>query len=866
MKDDKGFPALPPGFSPSAEQPAETSPQNDYPALPPGFTAPAGETMDTGQTDYTVTDPEAAPGTIKPEDMAAMERELNAVNSNPHLKMGQKLNEARRDCGKYNQHLQESDIRHAMSAPGRAFRIAPVTNEDFRQNASEHDHEVALQRKMQELGIDPNDPSIAGTLKRGAFGAVQSVRNIPENLAALGLDAMGKIGIIHQPTAYNAADLIRSDQADENEMAGRTNAGVAGRVVGDLGVAAVLPVAGRAAEGAEVLTGMQRLARFAKGTGTNMASGAVASLTAPSGSSEETAFHMGLGAAANAALVPAMEWLIGHGGQKAVASFNNVFGKGVGRELVTEQGALTPFARVLAARLRGQHPGMPDRMIEDAIRGLSHQNPANMPADRAVVGEGLSHAENVPLTGGEKSGDVARVQNYESAKAGSLGGATSQTEAIAAEKGSSDALLSNVESIGSGQSAGDAAHNAADILHGKATDAQAAVDTKYDRLRRSAEPLTPQGQAALKTNIHDALDATGQGGVDIMSGEAKSLARRLNSLANSKKPPRFGQVWALSREIKDKARATFGRPESVDIKRIGDALDHWLASAKGTHFAGGDAGVARTLEQANSEYKALNDQYGARPTRTRGGGKLADPSGKSVANIVALVRQTSPDGVRAGQDISADVERQIFGSGKGFSEQAANTVSHIAQVAPEAVPHLRDIYVSRLVREITENTPQNIPMVKPGTMAKVIHDTIQNNVAGLRALGITPAQITSLENNAYLASLKILPPGARNVGSGKFIRGLAKGLRYTITRTLVAALSAGEAAHAGASGAESALAAAAGFAGAEAAARGMERGVAKRAISGKVPLADNAGKKVGKILGRKAGTALSIPLSEIGGN
>lgn len=563
------------------------------------------------------------------------------------------------------------------------------------------------------------------------------------------------------------------------------------------------------------------------------------------------------GALLTPVMIPVTEKIFTKLGSKLGNAYAAVLGNGVGKNIFDATGNLTQYGSVLRARLKSINRDLPDELIDDSLKGIASINPKVMPADKAVVAEGLAHNEGVPLTGAQKSRNAKGIQDFESLQTGSVGTPQGQADAIQRNSDIDTAITSNIKSIGSGSTSADASTNTATKLakaHGKA---QANVNALYEPLNKSAEKITkPEALKGVKDAIYDDF---GQGATDTLSTTTKGYLNRLNNLAQQNKQKtasiRFGDVWKLSRDLNNAVRNAQGE-DVAQLRTVKKHVDDFIQNASPDIFEKGSSGVFAQLKAANAANREFSRTFGQNNVKLSAGRtNVTDQAGKAVQKIIAHVK----DATERGEDINPGlVENAIFGNAKALdsasSKQAVNNINRLVKASPDVATHVKDITLNRIVSQMEDGLFDKA--LKPQKAQTVIKQAVDNNRAILTAAGFTPKDITRLQTNAYLASLKIPPVGARAAGSSATNRGVAKSVAAAaFRRTLALALGAAGAHEGGTYAGIAAYGAAeAGLGAAKEVARSR---LAAKTLSSKVPLQPSpagtrAGKKLGKAVGARA--------------
>jgi hypothetical protein len=564
------------------------------------------------------------------------------------------------------------------------------------------------------------------------------------------------------------------------------------------------------------------------------------------------------GALLTPVMIPVTEKIFTALGAKLGNAYAAVLGNGVGKNIYDASGTLTPYGAVLRARLKSINRDTPDELIDDSLKGIASINPKVMPEDKSVVAEGLAHNENVPLTGAHKSRDAKGIQDFESLQAGSLGSPKGQADAIERNSAIDDSILGNIKSIGTGSSSADASTNAATKLKQSFDKAKGKVDALYEPLNKSAEKITkPEALKAVRAAIYDDF---GQGATDTLSPTTKGYISRLNNLASQNKQGtasiRFGDVWKLSRDLNNAVRNAQGE-DVAQLRTVKKHVDDFIKNASPDIFEKGSNGVFAQLKAANSANRDFSRTFGQNNVKLSAGRtSIPDQAGKAVQKIVGHVK----DATERGEDINpALIETAIFGNGKALdsagSKQAVNTITRLVKASPEVAPHIKDITVNRIVSQMEDGLFNK--SLKPQKAQTVIKQAVEGNRALLSAAGFTDKDITRLQTNAYLASLKIPPVGARAAGSSVTNRTVAKSIAANaFRRTLALALGYAGGHEAGT------LAGFAAYGAAEAgmgAAKELSRSrLAAKALSSKAPLQPS---KAGMSAGKKVGTVTGAQIS-----
>lgn len=678
-------------------------------------------------------------------------------------------------------------------------------------------------------------------------GAARAPIAMDEGLAQWVIRAANKAGIVSDVDANMAQARLGYETKEKDAKYIRGTAGAVGNLAGDIGVGALTPLG--KAEGATALVALAKtIAKRALVGGLTASVAGGASETPDEQNSKAIT-----GAILTPIMVPALEKVAGAIGNKAVQVYQQVLGRGIGKQLYDAAGNLTTYGNVLRSRLRSINPDLPEHIVDDSLKQLAVVNPKVLPIEKAIVPEMIAQKEGVDLTGAMKSRNAKGIQDFESMQAGSKGTKEGQQDALARSKEIDTSILDNVKDIGKGATSADAGTNTAAKVSKAYNDAKADVDKLYSPLKDSAEKITKP--EALKQVRNDILDEFGQGATDTLTSTAKGYLSRLSSLGSQNQKGnatiRFGNVWKLSRDLNQSVRNAQGE-DVAQLQVIKNKVDDFIANAPADIFEKGSNGVFAQLKQANSAYRALNKTFGQNNVSVSAGRPaLTDTAGKAVKKIIAHVKDVTD----RGEDINPGlVDQTIFGSASKLdsagAKQAANTITRLVKAAPNVADDVKAITLNRVIGQMEQGLyDKTLAVGKTQTTLKGLMD---NNKPLLKAAGFTDADVTRLERNAYLASLKAPPAGAAQRGSSATNRGAIKSASAAAFRAALTVALAGAGEHT-----VGPIGLAAGFSG-QALAKAIDHINAMRlsakTLSSKVPLQPSvAGTRVGQKIGRVVG-------------
>lgn len=772
------FPPLPAGFEPVEEAEAPAAPETaseGFPPLPAGF-EPVEEA--------------AAPTRLEGRDFGL---ELNKRIREHKINSQEDADAFARDYGPegvrvdvaetiaardegarvtnnvINDNSIELWLAHKQQQGEDVSKYLDMTTEELHGVATE-EYRQQVKAAMERRGIDTE----SGKVVRLIGGLGRSPEQLAEGLAQLGIRGAEALGIIEETSAD---DAIAYDARVRDEAAIRGRMGKVGNFAGDVLITAPLPFKG--------VTGFTKQGLNTAATiGKRAASGAAATGLKPTDTGSQQAYNAIMGSLAAPVLAPVAERVIALGGHLVGETYMKVVNKGVGNKIFDDAGNLTTYGRMLRTRLRAVNPDLPDEFIDETLQVLKVTNPRRLPKDEAIVQDTLADSQKVPLTAGMKERDSHRIADFESAQAGQFGDKV-QKQAEEISQNIDDAVRENIRSISpTGASTEDAATAAASALE-KAEKAAADVrDEGYDALKDSTEAL--RNPAAIGASLDDFFAATGNTGIDLLAPETQGIIRLFQS-ASRNSELRFGQFWRMSKTLNTAARDAKGqaKEELTELKRHIDGLIMEPETLLPTNSK-----ALTDLRRANAENKKFMDTFAARDKTTRSGKTVSDNAGRSLEKIVTHVRTAA----ERGEPINpAHIEKEIFGSAKGLSsataKEAPQKIARIIKAAPETADAIKTMSVNRVLTQVEEGL--FVKGLKAGKLQTVVRDIVESNKQVLKAAGWTDADITRLQMNAYLASLKALPKGAGNPsGSGKWVK-VAIGTAFRRAIATIAAAGAG---------------------------------------------------------------------------
>lgn len=730
-----------------------------------------------------------------------------------------------------------------------------IPNIDDVLDATRGKHKLPLSSKVVHADDGPNlhvkigkfisNLSDKGALPALAAGALRAPVSVAEGLGQIESRIKGAItGNEADARLEQWALNQESENIDKDiDKGGYGGFATAGEIAADLAATWKLPLAAVTRYGKLANIGATVAKRAAIG-------GTLAAVDGSKATPEEQDMAVVSGALLTPAMIPVTEKIFSKLGAKLGNAYAAVLGSGVGKTIYDASGNLTPYGRVLRARLKSINRDLPDELIDDGLKGIANINPKVMPQDNAIVNEGLAANEQVPLTGPMKARDAKGIQDFESLKTGSMGSKAAQDQALAADNSIDTAITGNIKSIGSGATSADASTNIG-VKATKAYDAAAAnVDKLYEPLNRTMINDVKK-VAEIASNARAKF---GKGAYSTLGAPARGYLDRVNALTDDGTPVAFGELWKLSKDVnRDLRTATSNDRYQLGI--IKQSIDKYFTdmAANGTGIS---KAAAEQLKIANNANRQFSRTFGQNDVRLRAGGTaVTDQAGKAVQRIVGLTK----DAAERGEQLNpAQIENAIFGSAKALdsagAKQAAITVQRLTKAAPELAPHVKDITLNRIVSQMEDGLYDK--SVKVGKTQTIIKQAVENNRPLLRAAGFTDKDITRLQTNAYLASLKVPPAGAAARGSSATNRGVAKKIAVAaFRRTLALALGAAGA-HEGGTFA-GILAYGAGEAALGAAEAANAARLARRTLSTKVPVQPSpagmrAGKKLGRVVGARA--------------
>lgn len=677
------------------------------------------------------------------------------------------------------------------------------------------------------------------SVSRFVKGALRAPMQMEEGLAQLVIRGAEKLGLVSEVDANMAQYKLGGDTKRRDAKAINGTAGNIGNLTGQLVTTAAVPM-GRVAKGGKVVSTALTAGRRA------LAGGGLAAITGAEMTPEEQNRKAVIAAVATPLMVPAMEKIIGVAGAKVGDLYNKITKNAVGKNIYGANGALTGYGRVLRARLRAVNRDLPDELIDDALTGLAGSKATRLPADKDIVATQLAKREKVPLTGAMKTRDSRGIQDFESMQAGSVGGEKGQKEALARSGNIDSAIIENVKSIGSGAKSDVAATNLGKGAKKAYDEAVAHVDRMYEPLNRTMIRDVKK-VAEIGSKVRSKF---GKGEYATVGGPARGYIDRINAISDSGEPVSFGDLWRLSKDINgDLRKATSNDKHYLGV--VKSAVDDYFSDlAKGG--SGITKAAAEQLKLANSTNRKFAKTFGDNPVRLRAGGNITDTAGKAVQKVIGHVT----DAVERGEAPNPGViENTIFGAGAALdsagAKQAVNTIKRITKAAPATKQPIKDITVNRIVKQMEEGLYGK--SMKPEKTQTIIKQAVENNRPLLEAAGLSPKDITRLQTNAYLASLKVPAAGARQRGSSATNRGVGRRVaELAFRRALAAALGVGGATAGGPFAGILAYGAAEGAL--EAAKTVGASRLASKTLSSKVPLLSSpTGRRVGQKIGRAVG-------------
>lgn len=613
-----------------------------------------------------------------------------------------------------------------------------------------------------------------GTAAKFAKGFVRAPGKLAEGVAQVGIRAAEKVGAISDETSRESQRKLGEfgDKVDKELIQG--DAGEAGALTGELMYTAGLPLG--------AVDKFGKVGNIAATAGKRaVVGGAATGLSGAEKTAEEQDAKAATGAIVTPLAVPVVQKIVGALGAGLAKTYIAVAGGGVGKKIYDASGVLTSYGRVLRARLRSVNRDLPDEFIDDTLAEIVKANPRRLPADKDVVPEYIAKKEGVPLTGAMKTRDATGIQQFEAQQ--TVDGPGKQA-AIDLSRDIDTKIIDNVKGIGSGRSSGEAA---TDI--GKATAKaydkdRAAVDGMYEPLKR----IVIKAPRAIGDIGHEIRTTFGKGGFATAGSKARGYMERIQQIAEEEKPL-FGDVWKLSKDINEDLRRAVGS-DRYELGVVKKAVDNYFKAAEGGGAV--DAMAAKQLRDANKAYRAFSRKFGENPVKLGAGRtNIPDDAGKAVQNIIGHVKDA---GERGDQIDAGKIETLIFGSAKSLDsasgKKAVAVLTRLSKADPAIREAAKDITVNRIVSQIEAGLTEK--SLKPEAMQTAVKAAVEGNRAVLTAAGFSAKDITRLQQNAYLAALKIPPVGARARGSSATNKAmLAKGAKIAFRRALSAALGYG---------------------------------------------------------------------------
>lgn len=704
-------------------------------------------------------------------------------------------------------------------------------------------HRGAVSKEVLGLPRD-EDGNIA---TRFLEGAMRAPGQMVEGLAQLLIRGGNALGLVDDVDANMAQEVLANRGEEKDAAQIRGTAGTIGNIAGEVATTAAVPM-GRVATGGKLVKTALTVGKRA------LAGGAISGLSGAEATAGEQNTKAAVGAVLTPLMIPALEKVFAKVGGQVGNVYQRIAGNGVGKQLYDATGNLTRYGSVLHARLRAVNPNLPPNLIDDTLKQVARLNPRSVVEPQNLVAETLAAKEGVPLTAAMKTRDAKGIQDFESMQTGAVGTEAGQTAAIDRSGAIDKAITSNIRSVGNGEASDVASFGVASKLANREAAAKANVDALYKPLKESAEKIIA---APLKKVRADIYDDFGQGATDTLTDTAKGYLTRLNNLASVKKlgkpgTIRFGDVWKLSRDLNAAVKSANG-PDTAQLRTIKKHLDDFIGNAPGDIFENGTNGVFKQLKDANAANRVYRKTFNASDMAVNAGRRrIPDQAGRAVERVVALAKQSAQDNEPLA---TSAIENAVFGQAKALdssgSKQAVSTIRRILKAAPDTQPHLKAITVNRIVGQMEQGLFEK--SLKPEAAQTVIKQAVEGNRGLLEAAGFSSADITRLQTNAYLASLKIAPAGARARGSSATNRGLgSKALAQGFRRALSAAVGVGGFASGGTLGAAVGYAAAEGALAAGSKVAGAR--LAKRTLSSTVKkAADDAGTRIGRKVGAKVG-------------
>lgn len=825
-----GFPPLPKGFQAPVEAPAPEAPaSNDnadnggFPTLPQGFDAPQEQQAPVEAT-------EEAPQQMPRKDF---DKELVA-----RIKRG----DSKQDILDFTANAGYGTIPNIDDViEGRKKKLRMTSK--VVHNDDEPSFHVRVGKVLKNM-------SEGGALPAVAAGVLRAPVRIAEGLGQIESRVKGAMtGEEGDARLEQFALNQESENIDKDiQNSGYGGFATAGEIGADLAATWKLPLAAVQKYGKLANIGATVAKRAAIG-------GGIAAVDGAKATPEDQDMAIVTGALLTPAMIPVTEKIFTKLGAKLGNAFSSVLSSGVGKTIYDASGSLTAYGKVLRARLKSINRDLPDELIDDGLKGIAAINPKVMPQDSAVINEGLAANEKVPLTGAMKARDAKGIQDFESLKTGSIGSKSAQDQALARDSDIDTAITDNIKSIGSGATSADANANIGIKATQAYDNAAANVDKLYEPLNRTMiRDVKKVGEIA-----SNARAKFGKGSYSTLGAPARGYLDRVSALTDDGTPISFGELWKLSKDVnRDLRTATSNDRYQLGI--IKQSIDKYF-SDMATSGTGISKAAAEQLKIANGANRQFSRTFGQNDVKLRAGGTaVTDQAGKAVQKIIGLTK----DAAERGEQINpAQIETAIFGNAKALdsagAKQAAITVQRLTKAVPDLAPHVKDVTLNRIVSQMEEGLYDK--SVKVGKTQSVIRQAVENNRPLLKAAGFTDKDITRLQTNAYLASLKVPPSGAAARGSSATNRGVAKKIAIAaFRRTLALALGAAGA-HEGGTFA-GILAYGAGEAALGAAEAANAARLARRTLSSKVPLRPSpagmrAGKKLGTVVG--AQTMFSNP-------